>query len=107
MFSQGCTRSWETPPDNFQNSGGSYYNIQFKPYLTSRAICDKKIENSQKLLLTVATESFALNVTGFPDMTLENIYLDQGNKIFHPAFTCSNSAKKNKKNQKHVKYIQS
>ena len=97
MFSQGCTRSWETPPDNFQNSGGSYYNIQFKPYLTSRAICDKKIENSQKLLLTVATESFALNVTGFPDMTLENIYLDQGNKIFHPAFTCSNSAKKTKK----------
>ena len=44
--------------------------------------------------MTVATENFALNVTGFPDMTLENIYLDEGNKIFHPAFTCSNSAKK-------------
>ena len=33
-----------------------------------------KMRNGWKLLLTVVTKSFVLNVTGFPDVTLKRIY---------------------------------
>ena len=74
-----------------------YVTIQhaiFKPSARSKMeSLWQKLGNGWKLLLTVVTESFVLNVTGFLDPTLKCIDLDQGNKLLHLPITCSKSAK--------------
>ena len=53
----------------------------------------QKLGNGWKLLLTVVTWSFVLNVTWFLDLTLKCINLYQCNIVFHLPLTCSKSAK--------------
>ena len=62
------------PPNTFWNFCGSYYNIQFKPYATSKIkLFVTKIGNSWKRLLTVVTENFVLNVTGLLDPIMKHV----------------------------------
>ena len=69
IFSQDCTQSWEVPPPR-----GSCYNIHYKPYAISKIeLFMTKIGITWKLLLTVVTESFVLNVMGLLDLTLKHI----------------------------------
>ena len=103
IFSKGLNH--EGSPDAFQNFLGSCYNIQFKPYATSKMqLFQKKRGNSWKLLLTVVTENLVLNLTGLQDPTLKNtsINLDQGNKgtkysIWHLHVQIQQKKKKEKK----------
>ena len=74
IFSQDCTQSWEVPPHIFQLFRGSCYNIHYKPYAISKIeLFMTKIGITWKLLLTVVTESFVLNVMGLLDLTLKHI----------------------------------
>ena len=73
-----------------------YATIQykvFKPYAASKM---ELFVAGWKLLLTVFTEIFVLNMTGF--LGLLDLYkcidLDPGNKLFHLPLACSKSAEK-------------
>ena len=74
MFSHGCTQSWGVPVITFRifKDHITILSLRHMQHLRWSSLW-RKISICWKLLLTVATASFILNVTGLLDLILKHI----------------------------------